>query len=217
VAPRYITDDELMRIFAYLDRASAEDLEHPSIVLAVRLQSAFAAARMSEITNLEWEWVDLINRRIVWPDSKTGGFSKPINDDLAALLAKEAAGAKSPYLCPSMSDSRKPLSGSAYAHRWKAILKAANVPHVGTHGIRHRAATDIANSGAPIRVGMSLTGHKTVTMFMRYVHAEDEPVRAAAEAVAARRNWRRRCFITDQQHAHRRTSPSAYGWPSRHR
>lgn len=34
---------------------------------------------------------------------------------------------------------------------------------------------------------MALTAHKTVTMFMRYVHAEDDPVRAAAEAVAARR------------------------------
>jgi hypothetical protein len=34
---------------------------------------------------------------------------------------------------------------------------------------------------------MVLTGHKTVTMFMRYVHTEDDPVRAAAEAVASRR------------------------------
>lgn len=34
---------------------------------------------------------------------------------------------------------------------------------------------------------MALTAHKTVTMFMRYVHAEDDPIRAAAEAVSARR------------------------------
>ena len=34
---------------------------------------------------------------------------------------------------------------------------------------------------------MALTAHKTVTMFMRYVHTEDDPVRAAAEAVAFRR------------------------------
>ncbi|HRM95088.1 MAG TPA: tyrosine-type recombinase/integrase, partial [Alicycliphilus sp.] len=60
-------------------------------------------------------------------------------------------------------------------------------PHVGTHGIRHRAATDIANSGIPLKVGMALTAHKAVSMFMRYVHTEDDPVRAAAEKVAARR------------------------------
>ena len=34
---------------------------------------------------------------------------------------------------------------------------------------------------------MALTAHKTVAMFMRYVHTEDAPVRAAAELVANRR------------------------------
>jgi hypothetical protein len=38
-----------------------------------------------------------------------------------------------------------------------------------------------------VKVGMALTAHKTVTMFMRYVHTEDDPVRAAADAVAFRR------------------------------
>jgi hypothetical protein len=38
-----------------------------------------------------------------------------------------------------------------------------------------------------VKVGMALTAHKTVTMFMRYVHTEDEPVRAAAETVTQRR------------------------------
>jgi hypothetical protein len=38
-----------------------------------------------------------------------------------------------------------------------------------------------------VKVGMALTAHKTVTMFMRYVHSEDNPIRAAADAVALRR------------------------------
>jgi hypothetical protein len=58
---------------------------------------------------------------------------------------------------------------------------------VGTHGVRHRAATEIANSGVPVKVGMQLTAHKTVTQFMRYINTEDEQVRAAAEGVATRR------------------------------
>jgi len=69
----------------------------------------------------------------------------------------------------------------------RRILARAGLSHVGTHGIRHRAATDIANSGIPLKIGMVLTAHKTVTMFMRYVHTEDNPVRAAADAVALRR------------------------------
>jgi hypothetical protein len=39
----------------------------------------------------------------------------------------------------------------------------------------------------PVKVGMALTAHKTVAMFMRYVHTEDDPVRKAAELVANRR------------------------------
>lgn len=42
-------------------------------------------------------------------------------------------------------------------------------------------------SSIPVKVGMALTAHKTVTMFMRYVHTEDNPVRKAAELVASRR------------------------------
>lgn len=67
------------------------------------------------------------------------------------------------------------------------MLKAAGVPHVGTRGIRHRSTTDIANSGVPTKVGMRLTGHKTVAMFVHYVHTEDKPVRDAAGLVACRR------------------------------
>lgn len=74
-----------------------------------------------------------------------------------------------------------------YVNGWRRILERAKVPHVGTHGIRHRAATDIANSGVSVKIGMALTAHKTAVMFMRYVHAEDDPVRAAAEKVASRR------------------------------
>ncbi|MBN0321876.1 integrase, partial [Pseudomonas aeruginosa] len=49
------------------------------------------------------------------------------------------------------------------------------------------SATDIANSGIPVKVGMALTAHKTVAMIMRYVHTADDPVRQAAELVATRR------------------------------
>jgi integrase len=183
---RFIRDSELKALYAYLDRADAEGLEHPFITLAVRLQFEFAA-RMSEIINLEWPWVDLKSRRIVWPDSKTGSMSKPVSAEALRLLETAPRAKGSPYVCPSIFDPTKPLSQHTYALGWARILERAGVDHVGTHGIRHRSATDIANSGVPIGVGMKLTAHKTVTMFMRYVHTEDEHVRAAAETIALRR------------------------------
>jgi len=183
---RLITDTELRRLYGYLSKAEAEGLEHPFILLAVRLQFEFAA-RMSEILKLEWAWVDLDNRRVEWPDSKTGGMSKPMSAEAVRLLEAAPRLEKSPYVCPSIFDPNRPMSKHTYYKGWRRILGRAGLPHIGTHGIRHRSATDIANSGIPVKVGMALTAHKTVTMFMRYVHTEDDPVRAAADAVASRR------------------------------
>jgi integrase len=183
---RLITDNEMVRLFAYLERADSEGLEHPFLTLAIRLQFAFAA-RMSEIIGMKWEWVDFINRRVVWPDSKTGEISKPMSEDVMALLSTAPRLEGSPYVVPSMYRPGQSMCWTAYSRGWTRVLKRAGVTHVGTHGIRHRATTEIANSGVPVKVGMQLTAHKTVTQFMRYVHTEDEPVRAAAETVASRR------------------------------
>jgi len=183
---RLITDAELKRLYAYLSKAEAEGLEHPFILLAVRLQFEFAA-RMSEILKLEWAWVDLDNRRVGWPDSKTGGMSKPMSAEAVRLLKTAPRLEKSPYVCPSIFEPSRPMSKNTYSKGWRRILGRAGLQHIGTHGIRHRSATDIANSGIPVKVGMALTAHKTVTMFMRYVHTEDDPERAAADAVAFRR------------------------------
>lgn len=183
---RFITDDEMRKLFAYLDRSDREGLEHPFITLAIRLQFEFAA-RKSEVLMLEWAWIDLERRRVTWPDSKTGGMTKPLSDEAHRLLSKAPRFENSPFVCPSIFDPSKPMTDNTYQHGWRRILSRAGVPHVGTHGIRHRAATDIANAGVPLKVGMALTAHKTVTMFMRYVHNEEDPVRMAADAVAARR------------------------------
>ena len=183
---RLITDEQMVSLFAYLDKAEVESLEHPIYLLAVRLQFEFAA-RMSEILLLQWDWLDLPNGRVVWPDSKTGDMSKPLSEEARRLLTNAPRYGKSPYVCPAINDHDKPLGPHSYYQAWRRILDRAGVPKVGTHGIRHRSATDIANSGIPVKVGMALTAHKTVAMFMRYVHTEDDPVRKAAELVANRR------------------------------
>ena len=183
---RLITDEQMVSLFAYLDKAEAEELEHPIYLLAVRLQFE-VAARMSEILLLQWDWLDLPNGRVVWPDSKTGDMSKPLSEEARRLLTNAPRYGNSPYVCPAILDHDKPLGPHSYYQAWRRILDRAGVPKVGTHGIRHRSATDIANSGIPVKVGMALTAHKTVAMFMRYVHTEDDPVRKAAELVASRR------------------------------
>ena len=181
-----ISDEEMGLLFRHLERVEAEGLENYVIPLAIRLQFEFAARR-SEICPLEWDWVDLEKRRVVWPDSKTGGISKPMSEEAYRLLSTAPRRDGCPYVLPSPNDPTRHMTHGEHYGGWTRVLKAAGVPHVGTHGIRHRSTTDIANSGVPTKVGMKLTGHKTVAMFMHYVHTEDKPVRDAAELVANRR------------------------------
>lgn len=185
-ATHLISDEDMGRIFRHLDKLEAEGLENYVIPLAIRLQFEFAGRR-SEIVGLQWDWVDLENRRVVWPDSKTGGMSKPLSEEAHRLLSTAPRREDCPHVLPSPSHPGQHLTTGEYYNGWSRVLKAAGATHVGTHGIRHRSATDIANSGIPVKVGMALTAHKTVAMFMRYVHTEDDPVRQAAELVANRR------------------------------
>lgn len=44
------------------------------------------------------------------------------------------------------------MAKHTYYKGWQRILERAGVPPIGTHGIPHRSAMDIANSGSPVKV-----------------------------------------------------------------
>jgi len=180
------TDEEVRKIHAYLHIAESQGLEHPTLILACRLQFEFAG-RGCEIVNLEWEWVNFQERRIEWPDSKTGSMDKVMSDEAFRLLSAAHRHPQSPFICPTIFDPMRPLAWCTYYHAWSRFLRRAGVRHAGTHAIRHRAATEIANSGVPIKDGMAMTGHKTVDMFLRYVHPDEKRVRKSVEKVSAQR------------------------------
>ncbi len=73
--------------------------------------------------------------------------------------------------------------------------------HCGTHHVRHRAVTDIANAVTNVRTGMSMTGHKTVAMFMRYVHPEEDRIRAANAEIARQRRLLQAGAKDESEHA----------------
>jgi integrase len=128
-------------------------------------QEHLRAARSYASEGAPADWVNFANRRVVWPDSKIGEISKPMSEDVVALLVNAPRLEGSPYVVPSIFKADRPMSQASYSRGWRRILERAKVPHVGTHGIRHRATTEIANSGVPVKVGMQLTAHKTVTQF----------------------------------------------------
>jgi len=74
-----------------------------------------------------------------------------MSEEARRLLSTAPRREDFPYVLPLPNDSNKRLSYGEHYSAWARVLKAAGMPHVGTHGIRHRSATDIANSGVPIK------------------------------------------------------------------
>jgi len=110
-----------------------------------------------------------------------------MSDEAVRLLSMAHRHPGSLYVCPAIFDPMKPLSYGTYYHAWKRFLSRAGVRHAGTQAIRHRAATEIANSAVHMKDGMAMTGHKTVEMFLRYVHPDEKRFRKSVEKVSAQR------------------------------
>jgi integrase len=180
------TDEEMQKIYGYLHRAETLGLEHPTLILASRLQFEFAG-RQSEIIGLEWAWVNFAERRIEWPDSKTGSMNKVMSDEAFRLLSNAYRHPGSPYVCPAIFDPMEPLSWSTHYHAWQRLLKRAGVQPRGTHAVRHRAATEIANTVANPKDGMAMTGHRSIAMYLRYVHPDEKRIKKSADKVSAQR------------------------------
>ena len=137
--------------------------------MSSRWRSAFTRVRgrRPEICTPEWDWTT----------SQTGVMMAG-QQDRRHVQAHErgkpsaafdcAAPRVGPYVPPSPKRPGPAPDLGEHHGGWCRVLKAAGVPHVGTHGIRHRSATDIANSGIPVKVGMEPTQHKTVAQFMQF-------------------------------------------------
>lgn len=187
---RLLSDDEVARIHHALSEAERTGTQAASVVLAVRLLFA-TACRAGEIIGdapgLRWDYLRPDTREIAWPDSKTGFMVKPLTREGAALLKSAGRLVGNPHVCVN-ADRDGPLTISTLEKAWASILEKAEVAHCGLHAIRHRAATDIANNpDIPVHVGMKLTGHKTVSTYMRYLHVDRDRVRNAAEKVSTQR------------------------------
>jgi integrase len=94
---RFLSPAELRCIGEALREMESEGVELPSAILAVRLL-IFTGCRLNEIMTLKWEYVDLIDRTLRLPDSKTGAKVVHVGQPAIEQLI---------LLCHKVSDSCK--------------------------------------------------------------------------------------------------------------
>jgi integrase len=154
----------------------------PYALAAIKLL-AFTGGRMSEILGLKWEWVDLERGEARLPDSKTGTKTLHLPPPALAVLADLPRVEGNPYLIVGHIRGARLVN---LEKPWRSIRKAASLPDIRLHDLRHAFASVAASSGMGLPIIGKMLGHTQAATTHRYAHLAPDPVKAAAATVAAK-------------------------------
>ncbi len=178
---RYLSESELQRLGRVLQVAEFEWHMCPYALAAIRLL-VLTGCRSAEILELRWEHVDLEQRCLWLPDSKTGKRTVLLNEPALDVLS----GIEQKDDNPHVILGEKPSSHrSSLQALWERIREAAEIPDVRIHDLRHTYASYGVNGGHNLAVVGRLLGHNKITTTQRYAHLADESVRRATDAIGA--------------------------------
>jgi len=177
---RFLSLDEIRNLNAALDRhADGRGSVQADIVRLLLL----TGCRKTEIVRLKRRVVD--GNRLRLEDGKTGPRTVYLSPEARAIVDRRmTAGGEYEYLFPSPRFPDRPVSGNL--DLWYGIRREIGIGDVRLHDLRHTYASRCVAAGVPLPVVSRLLGHSRCSMTLRYVHAADRDVAAAAERVGAR-------------------------------
>lgn len=174
---RFLTESETRRLLDTLKRCP-----HRAEAQAIELL-LLTGARLKEIINARWEYVDFERSCLMVPLSKSG---KPrlvaLSGAAIELLSGLDSKGKSDWLFP-LSFGDRPLYG--LQHRWVKIRQEAGLPDLRLHDLRHSYASFLVNSGVSLYVVQELLGHSNPSTTQRYAHLKRDTLTQAADLAAA--------------------------------
>ena len=143
----------------------------------------FTGARRAEILSAKREWVDAERGFLFLPDSKSGAKPIFLNAPALAVIAALPTVKDNPHLSPGHRIGQH-LRGIDKI--WADIRKAAGMPDLRIHDLRHSFASFGAGGGLSLQVVGKLLGHAQASTTERYSHLAADPIRAANEMIGKR-------------------------------
>ena len=151
----------------------------------------FTGWRKGEILLLRWQSVDRRAREVRLRTSKSGhGRMLPLDGALWELIARRWAARR--YVA---TDGVTALSEYVFHRRgrplvdfkraWASACAKAETPTKLFHDLRRTAVRNMIRAGVPQSVAMAISGHRTVSMFLRYNITSDEDLRQALRRTQA--------------------------------
>lgn len=165
---RVLTNEEWARMS---EKLAEYGNEYVLPLLALMLETAMRSCE--PLTYARWGHVNWGRRVLELPDAKTGKRDVPLNPEAIAILGELAnkAGDYQP------DDHIFPITYEAVKKAWSQSRDACGLSDVYIHDLRHTSATRYSleyKGNLPfIQV---ITGHKTVTMVMRYINVKADDV-----------------------------------------
>lgn len=225
---RYLTPDELRRLGSALREAETAgvpwvvDEEGPKAkhlpksnrarvidahaVAAIRLLM-LTGARLREILEARWDYVDWDRGMMFLPDSKTGRKTLYLSDVALNILESLPRVPGNPHIIPG---SKKGEPRADLKRPWAAIVRAAGLakpvekpdasskavenrrkklpqaqPSVRLHDLRHTFAATGAGSSLGLPVIGKLLGHSQARTTQRYAHLDADPMHKAANLIGS--------------------------------
>jgi integrase len=181
---RFLSPDEMLRLGRALNEAEAEG-DQPMATAAIRLL-LLTGCRKTEILSLQWRFVDFDRGALDLPLAKAGSRTVLLGAPALALLEALPRYAGSPYVFPALlRRSGKTTHFRNVEHTWRIVRDRARLAGVRLHDLRHSFASQAVLGAVPIRMLAELLGHRQIGTTMKYMHVANDPLRAAADRVAA--------------------------------
>jgi Phage integrase family len=144
--------------------------------------------RKGEIASLRWEDLDGDLLTLRGENAKSGGARTiPCEGELSELLARrrERRPVKvggTVMLCDLIFHRQgKPIR--EFRKAWRTACRMAHIPGRLFHDLRRSAVRDLVRSGVSQNVAMSISGHRSLSMFERYNITDERDQRQALQQV----------------------------------
>jgi integrase/recombinase XerD len=130
--------------------------------------AGYTGCRISEVLKLEAKRLDLPGRSITFVKTKTKtDRTVPISPKLEKVLESAQLPSEG-FLFPGTGDEGHVVRTSA-ADELKKIADDLGLVGVSTHSFRRSLATNLSDSGVPLKTIASVTGHRSLDSLSKYI------------------------------------------------
>ena len=172
VRQRIISQNELENLLSF----------SPVHLKPILKMAYYEPMRKEEIIGLTWDEIDLQSNFIRLSANRTkgkkNGRSIPIHPLIKEMLYSlpRSITTNRVFLYLDKQGRYRPFKG--FSRSWNRVRKLAGLNDVVFHDLRHTAITNMRKAGNPPSVIMKASGHKTMSMFLRYNLVDDEDLRS---------------------------------------